>query len=324
MRVFYSKYRKPEISRPAAIAVGVFDGVHRGHRKIIESLIRHARVNKLCSMVVTFNPHPGKVIRGDTAVSMLSSLEHRISLIKSLGVDACIVVDFNKRLMGMQSKYFFKSMLMRKFGMKELFVGEKFSFGREGLNSRQALKEMSDSLGFKLHIIKPVLHGDDIISSSIIRKLIEKGRLDKASRLLGRRVSILGRVVHGRKRGRILGFKTANIDPHHEAIPPSGVYAAYAVLDKKIYKAVLNIGRRPTFSEKDPNIEVHIFGIDKNLYNKNIEACFVKRLRPEKRFEDLHSLRAQIHKDTLNAKNLLTSSDITKKRLKKGPGRFLN
>jgi riboflavin kinase / FMN adenylyltransferase len=313
MNAFNSKNRKSDISKPTAIAVGVFDGVHRGHKKIIESLIRHARLNKLCSLVVTFNPHPGKVLKGESAVSMLSSLGHRISLIKSLGVDACIVVDFNKKLMNMQSKYFFKSILMQKLGMKELFLGEKFSFGKEGLSSRQDLKKIADNLGFKLHIIKPVLYRGNVISSSIIRKLIEKGRLDKASRLLGRRVSILGRVVHGRKRGRILGFKTANIDPHHEAIPPSGVYAAYAVLGKKIYKAVLNIGRRPTFRERDPNIEVHIFGINKNLYNKNIEAYFVKKLRPEKRFQDIHSLRVQIHKDTFNAKKLLSSSGIINK-----------
>ena len=137
------------------------------------------------------------------------------------------------------------------------------------------------------------------------RSLIEKGKLDTASKLLGRHVSVLGTVIHGQKRGRIIGFRTANIDPHHEAIPPSGVYIAYTQLDNTTYKSVVNIGNRPTFFGKDPSIEVHIFGIDRNIYGKNIEVLFVQRLRRERRFKNEHKLREQIKRDALTAEKML-------------------
>ena len=310
MKVIYDIKHIGKRFKPTAVTVGVFDGVHIGHKKIIENLTGRAIKNRLQATVVTFNPHPNKALKGDSAVSMLSSLQHRISLIRSLGVDICVILNFNKGLSGKKADYFFKSILIDKFHMRELVIGGKFSFGKERLHDERCLKEMADYLNFKLKIIKPMLYKGNIISSTMIRRLVEDGRLETASRLLGRRVSVLGTVIHGRKRGRIIGFKTANIDPHHEAIPPGGVYAVYARLNNKIYKAVLNIGRRPTFDEKEHSVEVYIFGINKDLYGKDIEVYFIKRLRPEKRFKNEQALRNQILNDVEIAKIVLKSTPL--------------
>jgi riboflavin kinase / FMN adenylyltransferase len=308
MQVIYGIKNVIEFSNPNVVAIGVFDGVHIGHRKIIKQLTKIAREKGMSSVVVTFDPHPDKVIKGDSAVCMLSSLAHRIALIDELGVDICVVIKPDRHFLNKTAESFFRSILLDRLNAKQLVIGKRFSFGREQLDTRRALEPIAKNLGLGLVVVKTVLYRSSEVSSSRIRKHIERGRLKTASRLLGRRVSIFGRVIHGRKRGRILGFKTANIDPHHEAIPPSGVYAAYTVIDKKRYNAVVNIGRRPTFQEKDPSVEVHIFRLNRNLYNKDMEVFFVEMLRQEKRFPDLHKLREQIKKDAFMAQTLLAET----------------
>lgn len=290
---------------PSIVTVGVFDGVHTGHKKIITQLLKEAKADKLKPIVVTFNPHPAKVLKQRGRVLMLSSLRHRLKLLEALGVEVCIVVSFNRNFSEKDAESFFKNILVKKLNMKKLVIGDKFSFGKEQLKNVTELKKIARSLGFCVKVIKPKRYHAIAISSSTIRHLIETGKLNIASKLLARPVSVLGTVIHGRKRGRIIGFKTANIDPHHEAIPPSGVYAVYSRVGKAAYKSVLNIGRRPTFNEKDPSIEVHIFGINKNLYNKDIEISFIKKIRPEKKFENGNILRAQIIKDSLTVRRML-------------------
>ncbi len=290
---------------PSIVAVGVFDGVHTGHKKIITHLLKEAKADKLKPIVVTFDPHPAKVLQLRGGVSMLSSLRHRLKLLEGLGVELCVVINFNRNFSTKDAESFFKNILVKKLNMKKLVIGDKFSFGSEQLKSKTELKKVGDSLGFCVKVIKPKQYRGITISSSTIRHLIEAGKLNTASKLLDRPVSVLGTVIHGRKRGRIIGFKTANIDPHHEAIPPSGVYAVYSKVGRVTYKSVLNIGRRPTFNEKDPSIEVHIFGINKNLYNKDVEVSFLKKIRPEKRFKNEDTLRAQIIKDSTAVKKLL-------------------
>jgi riboflavin kinase/FMN adenylyltransferase len=205
----------------------------------------------------------------------------------------------------MKAKDFFKKILIDKLNMRILVIGKNFSFGREGLSGIKALKSLATSLNFTLKIVKPKRYHNRVISSSLIRHLIEDGRLNMASQLLGRPVSVLGTVVKGKGRGRIIGFKTANVDPHHEAIPPSGVYAAYCRIGKYIYRSVLNIGTRPTFGEKEPTIEAHVFGLSRNVYGENIEIYFKKRLRQERRFKNKEHLRRQILRDAAQAKKIL-------------------
>ena len=295
------KQQKP----PAVVTVGIFDGVHTGHKKIFSELVSQAKKLKAISVVLTFDPHPEKVLKGKKSIAMLSSLKHRLSLLSASGIDLCVVVRFNKKFAQKDTESFIKNILIKKLNMKKLVVGGSFSFGSDNTHTILSLRDIAKEIGFDLKFVNPKKHNKHIISSSIIRSLIEKGKLQKASRLLGRPVSVLGVVVHGRKRGRILGFKTANINPHHEAIPPTGVYASYTVINKKVYKSVLNIGRRPTFAGKDPSVEVHIFGINKNLYGKDIEVYFAKRLRSEKKFKTISQLRVQILKDTAVARSIL-------------------
>lgn len=290
---------------PSAVCLGVFDGVHLGHQKIIKELVRETRPLKAKPVVVTFQPHPAKVLKGAKAVAMLTSLKHRLNLLERLGIDLCLIINFNRNVARLSSVEFLKKILIDKLNMKMLIVGEKFSFGRERMHSLTRLKKIAQELSFKLKVIKPARHHSRDISSSLIRHLIEKGELKAASKLLGRPVSVLGTVARGRQRGRTIGFKTANIDPHHETIPPSGVYAAYSKLGKKIYKSVLNIGTRPTFGEKESVIEVHIFGINQRLYGQEIEVYFKKRLRPERRFKNKDHLRKQILKDARLAQQIL-------------------
>jgi riboflavin kinase/FMN adenylyltransferase len=305
MKIIYGIKGLGRLSSPTAVTVGVFDGVHIGHQKIIKELIKESSASGAKSVVVTFYPHPDKVLKGKDAPAMLTSLKHRLHLLASSGVELCLVINFNKRFALMDTLTFSKEILKKRLNIKMLVVGEDFSFGSDRLNTGFALNNIAKRLNFKLAIVKSERFHSKNISSSIIRHLIEKGKLDTAQRLLGRPVSVLGTVVKGRRRGRVIGFKTANINPHHEAIPPSGVYAVYTKVEDKTYKSVLNIGTRPTFGEKEPTIEVHIFGIDRNLYGKDIEIYFKRRLRPEKRFQNKDHLVAQIIKDAEKAKRLL-------------------
>jgi len=305
MKTLYGISNLKKSSKPSAVSVGIFDGVHIGHKEILSQLIRYSKRRNLQSVVVTFDPHPAKVLKKGQPVAAITSLGHRLRLLEKSSVDKCLVISFDKAFAKKSAHDFVDKLLVDKLNMKALIVGGTFSFGREQVKTIPALKKIADKFGFKLMPVKPKHFRKRTISSSLIRHLIEKGRLKTAESLLSRPVSILGTVIKGRKRGRIIGFRTANINPHHEAIPPGGVYAAHTVLDKKRYKSVVNIGRRPTFNEKEPSIEVHIFGINRDIYGKDIEVLFKKRLRSERRFKNENHLRAQIIKDAHLAQKLI-------------------
>jgi riboflavin kinase / FMN adenylyltransferase len=305
MKVIYGIENINKKLRPSVVTVGVFDGIHTGHGKIISALIRIADKERLLPVVVTFDPHPDNVLGKTKKTPMLCSVSHRLKLLSALKVKVCVVLKFDLAFSAIPCSLFIEGMLVKKLGMKHLVAGERFSFGKERERSIDRVKEIAEKLDFDISVIKAKAYKKHVISSSIIRLHIEQGRLDTAAKLLGRPVSVLGTVVHGQKRGRIIGFKTANIDPHHEAIPKSGVYAAYTQLDDIAYKSVVNIGKRPTFFGKDPSIEVHIFGISKDIYGKDIEVFFIKRLRPERRFKNEDKLREQIKKDAVTAKKVL-------------------
>jgi len=305
MRIIYGIDDLKRRLKPSVVSVGIFDGVHIGHKLIIKELIKKSRSLKAIPTIVTFDPHPVKVLNGKKAISMLSSLEHRLCFLKELGIKCCIVLRFNRKFSKQSSKDFIKNVLIEKLRMKALVIGEDFSFGNDRLNSVIALNEYAKESNFAISVVALKRAKKRIISSSAVRRLIEQGELRQAERLLDKPVSILGTVIKGVQRGRELGFRTANIDPHHEAIPPSGVYAVYVKVDSRRYKAVLNIGKRPTFKESEPSIEVHIFGLNRNLYGKDIVILFHKRLRPEKRFDDQESLSKQIRRDVIRAKKIL-------------------
>lgn len=292
----------------SVVAIGVFDGVHVGHRAIISKAVASARRLGLPSVVVTFDPHPLKALHPAACIPSLMSLAHRIRLMDELGVDVVIIIRFTSSVANLAPAAFVEDILIKKLGARRICIGENFYFGRGAHASAGAMRELAGSFGAKATIIRSVKVDRKVASSSLIRALITTGELAPARRFLGRSVSILGTVVHGAKRGRILGFPTANIDPHHEAIPPSGVYAVRVLLNGSLRCGVVNIGVRPTFYRgyaPEPSIEVHIFNFNKDIYGKDIELIFIKKLREERAFKDKNLLMRQIRQDAGRAARIL-------------------
>lgn len=317
MKLYRSIKKVKKIAQGSIVAVGIFDGVHRGHAYIIKMLTKRAkRLNKK-SVALTFSPHPSSVIHPKKAVPLLSSLQHRLQLFEKLGVDIAVIIRFDKEVSLMKPEVFIEKFLVNKLNIKEMLVSDNFTFGSQGAGDIWLLERLSGKYGFRIKKLKLLKDGKRVISSTHIRRLIMKGKLKNATNLLGRPVSILGTVKGGTRIGRALGFPTANIDPHHEAIPPSGVYAVRVRFEKRLYGGILNIGFKPTFTTEDytpnavrylpePTIEVHIFNFKRNIYGKNLEIIFYKRLRPEKRFEDREALKRRIMLDEKLARKILS------------------
>jgi len=279
-----------KISYPTVVTIGIFDGVHKGHQKILKRVLDEARKRCLKSVVVTFDPHPVRVLSPGAQIPLLMSLDHRVRLIKKMGVDYCIVKKFTKEFSKLSPEEFIRGLLVDRLNLKVLITGENFLFGFKEKGSSKLLKKLGRAHDFKYYGIPPLKMGGEYISSTRIRKLIEKGSLGLAKKLLTRPVTILGTVVKGKSLGRELGFPTANIDPHHESIPPAGVYSVDAVIGKKIYRGVLNISSHKI-------IEVHMLNFNRNIYGKDIEVIFKQKIRNEKKFKSLESLKRQISLD---------------------------
>jgi riboflavin kinase/FMN adenylyltransferase len=294
MKVFYGLEKIPRFKKPV-IALGVFDGVHRGHSSILRDAARQAHRIKGTSIVLTFDPHPQKE-------DSLTSVSHRLNLIAEQGIDVAIVVNFNAHFQGISAFDFAKNILVNKLGAEYIYVGENFRFGKNALGTIQALKSFGEAFGFKVKVFKVLKTDHRLISSTYIRSLVRKGKLSAAQKLLDRPVAVLGSVMKGVHLGRKLGFPTANIDPHHEVIPPRGVYAVIVRLNSKRIRGLCNIGVRPTFRRKgSTHIEVHLFNFNKLIYGKYLEIEFVKRIRDEKKFPSAALLIDQIRKDIAHA-----------------------
>lgn len=310
MKIYY-RYKKLETSvRGRVAAVGVFDGLHTGHLKIIKELVKRAKKSGRKSLVITLDPHPLKILQHKVYPPRLVSLEHKLRLLEKYGVDSVLVFRFTRKIAGMKGRDFIKNILIKKIHVKEIIAGSTFRLGSDRFNPEKAAPLL------KVGIIRPLKKYGMVVSSTAIRSLIIHGELKRASRLLARPVSVLGTVVKGARRGRLLGFPTANIDPHHEAIPPAGVYAVKVRIggiarSRRSYKGILNIGFRPTFHGKprpgaEPVIEVHIVGLkEKHIYGKPIEVDFVKRIREERHFRHAEALRRRIQKDLSITRKLL-------------------
>ncbi|MFA5088458.1 MAG: bifunctional riboflavin kinase/FAD synthetase [Candidatus Omnitrophota bacterium] len=292
--------------RQPVVAIGVFDGVHRGHQKLIGQAVRRAKKLRTASMVLTFSPHPVQVLRPEVQFSTLVSLPYRLKLIERLGVDACIVIRFTRGFSQLSPEKFIKHYLIDKIKAREIFVGYDFLFGRNRSGDLETLQRIGQQANLKLNVMPAVKSRHKAISSTLIRNLIAEGKIYQASRLLGRRVSILGKVCKGDARGKTLGFPTANLTPQCEVIPPGGVYAAEVVIGAKRFIGMANIGRRPSFKDSSAplNIEVHIFDFRKNIYQKEIIVEFIKKIRDEKIFNSKEALIEQLRKDEGTVKKL--------------------
>ncbi|OGX42189.1 MAG: riboflavin biosynthesis protein RibF [Omnitrophica WOR_2 bacterium RIFCSPLOWO2_02_FULL_45_28] len=300
MKTIFGLSNLKEKFKDTIVMIGVFDGMHRGHRYLIERAVRAARALHKKTVAITFDPHP----KGQP---YLISLAHRLKVIAELGVSACLVIRFSQQFAKSPPESFIRDTLVKFFHPLYVFVGDNFRFGYRAQGDVALLKRLGKLLGFQVRPVRELGAGRKKISSQRIRSLIRAGSLKKAEELLGRRVSVLGTVIKGESRGRILGYRTANIDPHHEVLPKPGVYAVKVLYNEKEYNGICNIGRRPTFnSQEEPlNIEVHLFNFRKDIYAEDMEIKFIRKLRDEKKFPSPSFLSIQLKEDSRNALRLL-------------------
>lgn len=289
------------------IALGVFDGVHLGHQKLIKLTVDKAKKNDGISIVVTFDPHPDKIINPESDIFFLTTLEERINLIKVLDVDIFLIIKFDNKMSKMLPEDFLSKILADGLQTKELFVGFNYKFGFQEKGNIDFLREYGKLYKFKTNILKPMIMNKAIISSTIIKDYIKLGEIGKAKKLLGHNITISGKVVSGKSRGRkLLNFATANIETSLDKIlPANGVYLVEIKIDDEKYYGLMNIGFKPTFKETERTIEVHIINFNKEIYNKKVVVNIFQRIRDEKYFSNTNLLKKQIENDILIAHKMI-------------------
>ncbi|WP_291322165.1 bifunctional riboflavin kinase/FAD synthetase [Desulfonatronospira sp.] len=290
----------------SALTIGNFDGVHVGHQQLILQVKKRARRMGLTSIVLTFDPHPLRVLVGKNTPPFITLPQQKLELMEELGIDHVVCMPFNKDIAAMEPEDFVQHFLVQKLKLRELIVGYDYVFGKNRRGDFNLLQHLGRIYGFSVDQFMPVMVDGAIVSSTRIRDMVESGRVWEVRPLLGRFYSVEGRVTTGRQRGgALLGFPTANILLEDELFPQTGVYAIWAEVSGEVHAAVANIGYNPTFGNDYLSVEVHIFDFDQDLYNLIIKAHFVQRLRSEKKFAGLEELKAQITLDCKLARDIL-------------------
>ncbi len=302
MKIFYNTSIKKNYQN-SLIAIGNFDGVHSGHKKILNNGIKKARKIKRKFGVLTFEPLPVMFFNKKIKNHRLDDLRQKIINLKNENLDFIIIQKFNKKFSKINYKNFISKILFKKLRCKYIYVSKNFKFGNKREGNIKKLMQSQKKYLFKTVITQPVKKNKKIISSTMIRKLLKRGKIEKVNNLLKREWSVYGKVIKGERRGRKLGFPTCNIDLKNYTTPRFGVYAVKVKIDKVLKKGIANVGYRPTFNGKKLLLEVNIFGIKKNLYNKNLNVIFNKFIRPEKKFKNIKQLKQQIKKDIKLAKS---------------------
>jgi riboflavin kinase/FMN adenylyltransferase len=292
------------------LALGNFDGLHRGHQKIIERVKRGAAEHGGTPMAMTFDPHPPRVVRPDKAPPLLMTKAQRLEALHRAGIRCVAVVRFTRELSEWDPETFVRVALVEWLRVAEVWVGANFLFGHERSGNFSLLRMLGQRYGFRADKIDPVRYKDFVVSSTRVRRLVGEGRVDEAGALLGHGYYIDGTVVEGRHRGREIGYPTANLATDNELLPPNGVYATTATLDGIVYPALTNIGTRPTFGETGTTVETHVLGYGGDLYGRAMRLGFVLRLRDERKFEDVDALRMQIDADRRRAERLFSRLSV--------------
>jgi riboflavin kinase/FMN adenylyltransferase len=287
------------------LALGNFDGLHRGHMKIIDRVRRRAGERGGTPAAMTFDPHPPRVVRPDRAPPLLMTKAQRIEALGRSGMQGIAVMRFTEEVSRWEPEVFVRTVLVEWLHVVEVWVGANFLFGHARGGNYSVLRSLGARYGFRAEKIDPVRYKDFVVSSTRVRRLIAEGRVDEAGALLGHHYFIDGIVVRGAGRGRQIGVPTANVQTDNELVPPTGVYATTVTIDGVVRPAVTNIGYRPTFGDAAaPVIESHVFDFDRDLYDRELRLSFVQRLREERAFPDVDALRAQIDADCRSARRL--------------------
>jgi riboflavin kinase/FMN adenylyltransferase len=303
--IHYPEDPRPVSWRSPVLALGNFDGLHRGHVKILERIQRGAGERGGMSVVLTFDPHPPRVLRPDKAPALLMTKSQKLDALARTGVQGAAVVRFTREMSQWEPERFVRSVLVEWLRVAEVWVGADFLFGRDRSGNFSLLRSLGAQHGFRVEKIDPVRYKDFVVSSTRIRRLVSEGRVDEAAALLGHHYAIEGTVVEGAKRGREIGFPTANLSTGNELLPPHGVYATTVWIDGTLHPSVTNVGQRPTFGDQlTATIEAHVLKMDRNLYGRTLKLAFVQRLRDERKFPDIGALQEQIAADVRRATRL--------------------
>jgi riboflavin kinase/FMN adenylyltransferase len=300
----------PEDARPSrwvhpVLALGNFDGLHRGHRKILDRVQRVAVERGATSVVMTFDPHPPRIVRPDKAPPLLMTKTQKLEALAATGVQGTAIVRFSQELSHWDPEMFVRTVLVDWLHVAEVWVGANFLFGHDRAGNFSLLRTLGARYGFKADKIDPVRYKDFVVSSTRIRRLVGEGRVDEAGALLGHEYCIDGTVMRGAQRGRTIGFPTANLCTDNELLPPLGVYATTMKIGEIVRPSITNVGTRPTVdSSGRVVVETHVFDFDRELYGQSIRIGFVQRLRDERTFDSIDELRDQIAADVRRARVL--------------------
>jgi riboflavin kinase / FMN adenylyltransferase len=295
----------PPERRPSAVALGVFDGVHLGHRAILGAAVAHARATGAPALACTFEPNPVEVLQPDRAPLPITTLDERLDLIAACGVDGTIVLTFTRELAAVEPEAFVKDVLVDRLAARQVVVGFNHRFGRAARGDAALLRELGERMGFNVDVVAPLTVDGVPVSSTAIRAALGRGDVDAAARMLGRPYTLPGTVVAGAGRGRTLGFPTANVAPGRPVLVAPGVYACTFEVGGQARRAVVNVGVRPTFGEATLAVEAYLLDFSGDLYGQTVQLTFVSRVREERRFPTVDALRAQIADDVETARRRL-------------------
>lgn len=313
MELIRYSYNLRSRHRGCVATIGNYDGIHLGHQAVLRQLKRHAEVMGLPALVITFEPHPQEFFKSGNAPTRITSFREKLEILNQQDIDRVLCLRFQQSIADLSAEQFIEQVLVGDLSIKRLIIGDDFKFGKGRRGDFRMLQDYGKRLGFDVILTETHRLDVDRVSSSIIRERLQDSRFEEAALLLGRYFSISGRVVHGAKRGRQLGFPTANINLDNRVVPLRGVFAVSVKgADDRTHLGVANLGTRPVFNEKKLLLEAHLFDFDKMIYGRHISVEFFKRLRDERKFSSIDELVAQIATDIKTAREYFTDIDLAK------------
>ena len=303
MKIFHGT-ENANIQKPTVLTLGVFDGLHLGHQKIMETVVERAAAVDGVATAITFDPHPRAVLHPESAPPLLQTLDQRLANFEVLGIEQAIVIRFDQNFAAQHADDFLHEIIHDRLHAREAYLGKGFAFGKNRGGNIELLRQMGNELGFFADEVPEVQLRGHRISSSRIRELLSEGKVNLVRRMLGRPYGVEGVIVRGNRRGHTIGFPTANLRPHNRVIPKFGVYATATLVEGAWRKSITNIGVRPTFGKDlEPSIESYIFDFEGDLYGDVLRVRFLHRIRDEAKFSGIEELKGQIERDTRRALN---------------------